>query len=153
MKDETLASSVSQSASKWRKFVDAYMANGFNKGQAAIEAGYAKDDAHSVSNYLLTKPEVQRLIRKKQAQAGEKYALTQDILIEQYEDAYLIAKEERNIAGMIAATDSMGKMAGLISTVQKTENKNTTEAVVTIKRPELEDRIKRLKGEVDAFLQ
>ncbi len=43
---------------KQRRFCDAYLANGCNATQAAIEAGYRKKTARSVGSENLTKPDI-----------------------------------------------------------------------------------------------
>lgn len=47
---------------KQKLFVDAYLANGFNATQAAIEAGYSKASARSIGAENLTKPDIRAVI-------------------------------------------------------------------------------------------
>ena len=131
---------------KWRKFVDEFMSNGFDRTQAAIAAGYEKDSASSCADYLLKKPEIQRMIRYRQGLAAQKYAITTDMLMEQFEDAYIIAKESHNVPGMIDATVKMGKLAGFVLDDSKVTLGGKVDHEVMDKHPDVEERLKRLAG-------
>ena len=113
--------SVSQSAMRWKKFADEYLTNGFDAKGAARAAGYSEDSINNgIAKYLLTKPEIQRMIRAAQAKTAEKYAITRDFIFEGLEDAFLIAKEQRNPGAMVKSMAEIAKVAGLV--VEKRED-------------------------------
>lgn len=47
---------------KQQAFINAYLANGFNATQAAIEAGYSEKTAYSIGSENLRKPEIKSVI-------------------------------------------------------------------------------------------
>lgn len=49
---------------KQRLFIDAYMTNGFNGGQAALKAGYAPDSAYVEASRLLRNANIQSEIKR-----------------------------------------------------------------------------------------
>lgn len=50
---------------KQQTFINAYLANGFNATQAAIEAGYSEKTARSIGAENLTKPDIREAIDKR----------------------------------------------------------------------------------------
>lgn len=52
---------------KQRRFVDEYIANGFNATQAAIKAGYSERTARKTASENLTKPAIQEYLAERTA--------------------------------------------------------------------------------------
>jgi len=57
------------------RFVNAYLANGRNATQAAIEAGYATKGAHVTASRLIRNPKVMELIERQTKKVSEKVEL------------------------------------------------------------------------------
>lgn len=62
---ETPKSALETLTQKQRKFVLAYLSNGFNATQAAIVAGYSRKTARSIGAENLTKPDIKAAIKEK----------------------------------------------------------------------------------------
>ena len=74
---------------KQERFIDEYMANGFNGTEAAYQAGYCKDQArdkaynvlHSIATENLQKPAIAANLAVKKAELAHKCSLkAQDVL-------------------------------------------------------------------------
>ena len=63
-----------------KRFVDEYLID-LNATQAAIRAGYSPKTARSISNELLTKPDIQACIDKKQAVIARRTGINQDRVV------------------------------------------------------------------------
>ena len=132
-------------------FVDVYLTNGFDAEAAAIKAGYEKSSAAKIAHYLLTKPEVMREIRRRTKRVAEKYTITQDMLMEELEDAYAMALEQRNPIAMLTATMKKATLAGIALEQKSDVNVNVS---LGPKEVDVLERIALLKkGKVDELLQ
>ena len=65
---------------KQKRFVDEYLID-LNATQAAIRAGYSVKTARSISNELLTKPDIQACIEQKQAVIARRTGISQDRVV------------------------------------------------------------------------
>ena len=65
---------------KQKKFIDEYLID-LNATQAAIRAGYSPKTARSIANELLTKPDIQTCIDKKQAVIARRTGISQDRVV------------------------------------------------------------------------
>ncbi len=66
---------------KIRRLVDEYLLN-LNAAQAAIRAGYSPRTAKQIAYETLNKPEVQELVRERQAALAERTEITQDAVLQ-----------------------------------------------------------------------
>lgn len=62
-------------------FINAYLANGHNATQAAIEAGFSKPTAHVKGSQLMAEPEVKRALEVRMAELVKRYELTTDMVV------------------------------------------------------------------------
>ena len=84
-------------------FVKAYLLNGFNATQAAIEAGYSENSAKAIGSENLTKPDVKRAIEAHQKKADEKFAWSKQKKLEMLERVALQCSHDSEDKGMLNA--------------------------------------------------
>ena len=96
---------------KQAKFVDEYLVD-LNATQAAIRAGYSENRAKEIGYQLLRKTTLAAEIEKKQEKLQKKTGMTQEWVLEQYQDIINNTKTtEPNIAR--AALADVGKHLGM----------------------------------------
>ena len=84
-------------------FVKAYLLNGFNATQAAIEAGYSEKTAYSIGNENLSKPEIKKAIEAHQKKANEHFAWSKQKKLEMLERVVLQCSHDSEEKGMLNA--------------------------------------------------
>ena len=84
-------------------FVKAYLLNGFNATQAAIEAGYSEKTAYSIGNENLSKPEIKKAIEKHQKQSSENFAWSKQKKLEMLERVATQCSHDSEEKGMLNA--------------------------------------------------
>lgn len=91
---------------KQDKFVKAYLLNGGNATQAAIDAGYSKDTARFIGAENLTKLNVKKAIEKHQREANKVFIWSKEkklLLLEKIAEAATTADTEKGMVNMQAA--------------------------------------------------
>jgi len=84
-------------------FVKAYLLNGFNATQAAIEAGYSEKTAKNIGSENLAKPAIQKAIEAHQKKANEKFAWSKQKKLEMLERVALQCSHDSEDKGMLNA--------------------------------------------------
>jgi len=98
---------------KQAKFVECYLANGFNGTQACIEAGYSEKTADVISTQNLGKLNIQLAIQEHQAKESEKLNITRESLLKDIKDIMKKAQEVDQYSVCMKGIDQMAKMLGL----------------------------------------
>ena len=89
--------------SKQDAFVKAYLLNGFNATQAAIEAGYSEKTAYSIGNENLSKPEIKKAIEAHQKKSNENFAWSKQRKLEMLERVAIQCSHDSEEKGMLNA--------------------------------------------------
>jgi phage terminase small subunit len=84
-------------------FVKAYLLNGFNATQAAIEAGYSEKTAYSIGNENLSKPEIKKAIEEHQKKSNENFAWSKQKKLEMLERVAIQCSHDSEEKGMLNA--------------------------------------------------
>ena len=84
-------------------FVKAYLLNGFNAAQAAIDAGYSEKTARSIGSENLTKPDIQKAIQEHQKKANDNFAWSKKKKLEMLERVALQCSHDSEEKGMLNA--------------------------------------------------
>tara|TARA_R110001606_G_C15354587_1_gene647876 strand:+ start:880 stop:1293 length:414 start_codon:yes stop_codon:yes gene_type:complete len=103
---------------KQAKFVECYLANGFNGTQACIEAGYSEKTADVISTQNLGKLNIQQAIQEAQAKDSQKLNITRDSLLNDIQYAKDKAKDSLDTdypqyQHFLKASEMQAKMLGL----------------------------------------
>ena len=86
-----------------RRFVDAWLRNGYDKKAAAIEAGFPEHNASKMGSHLFKTKEVKDGVELYCKQLERKTTVTAEALSFDLEDAFQIAKDTRNPNAMVNA--------------------------------------------------
>ena len=97
---------------KQARFVAEYLVDG-NGARAAVAAGYGAPGARVAAHRLLTKANVQKALRARQAADATRLSLQRDDVLRGLLQAVERARIEGNPAAMISGWASIGKMLGL----------------------------------------
>lgn len=95
---------------KQDKFVKAYLLNGGNATQAAIEAGYKADNAKQIGSENLTKLDVKRAIEKHQKKEESNFIWSKEkklLLLEEIAKCATTKDPEKGMVNMTAAIAAM----------------------------------------------
>jgi len=84
-------------------FVKAYLLNGFNATQAAIEAGYSEKTAYSIGNENLSKPEIKKAIEEHQKKSNENFVWSKQKKLEMLERVAIQCSHDSEEKGMLNA--------------------------------------------------
>lgn len=93
---------------KQRRFVDEYIANGFNATQAAIKAGYSKKTARKMASENLAKPAIQEYLAERTAAYEESLVAKGDEVLQFLTEVMRGGLEETHF-------DSDGRQHGYVS--------------------------------------
>lgn len=101
-------------------FVEAYIANGENATQAAIQAGFSPRSAHTSAYRMLRKAEVVDAIAKRRAELANRYKLTTDAVLA--ECARIVYSDPRRLfdeAGRLRAVkDLEPEVAATVASIE-----------------------------------
>ena len=95
---------------KQDKFVKAYLLNGGNATQAAIDAGYKADNAAVVGCENLTKPNIKAVIDEHQKKSDDSYVWTKSDKLKKLELIIEKATSDDTEKGMINMTAAIAAM-------------------------------------------
>lgn len=99
---------------KQQLFIQAYLSNGFNATQAALEAGYSTETAGAIGHENLKKPEIRAQIDAEiDAQLANKKELMKKVIDKYGEIAF--EKEDASDGNKIRACDGLAKYLGIAS--------------------------------------
>lgn len=108
-------SAFSQLTPKRQRFVKAYLANGGNGKQAAIEAGYSEKSAKSQAWSLLHRDEGVRAALKELADGVKKHALHDyNVAMMEFEEGMRLAEKTGQAMAYVRAAEMRARMAGLL---------------------------------------
>ena len=113
-------------------FVKAYLLNGGNATQAAIDAGYKEDSARFVGSENLTKPNIKAIINEHQEKKERDFIWSKEKKLETLQNIIKIAASDDpdngmiNMSGAIAAIKEHNLMCG-DNAPTKSEVKNVTD--------------------------
>ena len=85
----------------------------FNKTQAAIRAGYSKKSAGNIGEQNYRKLHIQKRIEELLQKRAEKLELTQDKVLKDLEEFKNLAKQEKQLAPGVRASELQGKHLGM----------------------------------------
>lgn len=108
------------------QFVEAYLANGHNRKEAAITAGYAESTACKRGSEMLKRPAVRAAIAKRHAEIAEDVNLTvANVVAGLYEEA-TFKGEGSSHSARVSAWTAVGKHLGMFD---KTPEDDRADAV------------------------
>ncbi len=96
---------------KQSRFIDEYL-NDLNGAQAAIRAGYSPRCAKEQASRLLTYAHVQTGIEERNRDIEIRLEISRENVLEGFQKAYEIAKDNNNPGAMTGANRELGKMCG-----------------------------------------
>ena len=97
--------------SKRENFCQHY-AKDCNGAESAVLAGYSKKTAKSIASRMLTFVDVAERIRELQDKASEKYGISMQVLVNEYQKIGMATDAETKDSDKIKALDSMTKILG-----------------------------------------
>ncbi|MGS7841844.1 terminase small subunit [Stenotrophomonas forensis] len=98
---------------KQLRFVSEYLKD-HNGTRAAIRTGYSAKTAKQQGSRLLTDPRIQAAVRAGQKKVAKKAEVTVDSLMDELEQARMLALKEKQASAAVTATMGKGKLAGLL---------------------------------------
>lgn len=108
-------SAFSQLTPKRQRFVKAYLANGGNGKQSAIEAGYSEKSAKSQAWSLLHRDEGVQAALKELADGVKKHALHDyNVAMMEFEEGMRLAEKTGQAMAYVRAAEMRARMAGLL---------------------------------------
>lgn len=96
---------------KMKAFCDAYIANGGNATQAAIEAGYSKKTAYATGHENLRKPQIIEYIRTRTEEAEAKRVAKGDEVLKYLTE---VMRGEDSEHAVLLGGDSAGEVVGYV---------------------------------------
>ncbi len=97
---------------KQRKFVEAYVQCGV-ASEAARKAGYSERVVHSNTGKIMNSPAVKKVLAQLRAEAMAKAEISLISLLEELEEARLLALENKSPAPAVSASMGKAKLLGL----------------------------------------
>ena len=91
-------------------FVKAYLLNGGNATQAAIDAGYKADNAAVIGSENLTKPNIKAAIDEHQKKSDDNYIWSKSDKLKRLEALIDVAMEKDDEKGMINMASAIAAM-------------------------------------------
>jgi len=104
---------------KQQRFVHAYLGNGHCAAKAAIEAGYSEKNAATRGHLNLRIPKIEAAIREQLEREWAAYKVSRESLALEYDGAAVLAKQEKDVRGLVQAITGKAKLFGL--DIQKIE--------------------------------
>jgi len=111
---------------KQSRFIDEYLID-LNGAQAAIRAGYSPKCAKEQASRLLTYAHVQAEIEERNRDIEIRLKISRENVLEGFQEAYEIAKDNNNPGAMTGACRELGKMCGYYEPDKKQIEVNQTE--------------------------
>lgn len=102
-------------------FINEYILTG-NATQAAITAGYSEKTAQVQASRLLKHADIKQAIEQAQNEQQQRHNLTVDHLLEQLENARLLAMETGKVSAAVAAIMGKARLLGFDKPVESTTN-------------------------------
>ena len=99
---------------KQLRWIDEYLID-FNGAAAAVRAGYSEKSARSIAHENATKPDIQAVLRDRQAALARELHITRTGVITCLLEAVNMGRELRNPGAMVAALSAVAKMLGYYS--------------------------------------
>lgn len=96
---------------KQLRWIDEYLVD-YNGAAAAVRAGYSEKSARSIAHENATKPDIQAVLKERQAALAHSLQITREGVVQGLLDAVEMAKAMGNPAAMVAALREIGKMLG-----------------------------------------
>ena len=96
---------------KQSRFIDEYLID-LNGAQAAVRAGYSTKCAKEQASRLLTYAHVQAEIEERNRDIEERLEISRENVLEGFQKAYDMAKDNNNPGAMTGAKREIGKMCG-----------------------------------------
>lgn len=93
------------------KFVEEYLLSG-NATDAARRAGYSARSAKQMASENLTKHDIQQALQARGQATAQQLELTRQDVIQEFQGAIALAREQKNPAAMIAGWREIAKMCG-----------------------------------------
>lgn len=90
-----------------------------NGAAAAVRAGYSAKSARSIAYENATKPDVAAVLRQRQASVSEGLHITRTGVIKGFQEAFEMAKSDRNPGAMISAMAALAKLLGFYAVETK----------------------------------
>lgn len=103
---------------KQSRFIDEYMVD-MNGAAAAQRAGYSKKTSRAIACELLTKPDIQAVLRARGAALARELEVTRAGVVRGLLDAFEMARADRQPGVMVSAAREIGKMLGLYAVETK----------------------------------
>lgn len=100
------------------RFIDEYMLD-MNGAAAAERAGYSKKTSRAIACELLTKPDIQAVLRARQAAMANELHITREAVVLGLLDAFEMAKADRQPSVMVSAMAAVAKLLGLYAVETK----------------------------------
>ena len=96
------------------RWIDEYLVD-FNGAAAAVRAGYSAKCGRSIAHENTTKPDIQAVLRDRQAAMAKELQITREGVIRGLLDAVELGREINNPASMISGLSTIAKMLGYYS--------------------------------------
>ena len=93
------------------RWIDEYLID-FNGAAAAVRAGYSPKSARSIAHENTTKPDIQAVLRAKQAAMAQELQITREGVIRGLVEAVDTARLQQNPMAMISGLRELGRMMG-----------------------------------------
>lgn len=93
------------------RWIDEYLID-FNGAAAAVRAGYSRKSARSIAHENLTKPDIQAVLRARQAEMAKELNITRTGVIQGLLEAVEMGRELRTPMAMVSALREVAKILG-----------------------------------------
>ena len=103
-----------QLSGKQLRWIDEYLVD-FNGSAAAVRAGYSPKSARAIACELLTKPDIQAVLRARQDVMAQKLQITREGVIAGLLEAVDVGRAQHNPGAMVSALATIGKMLGFFA--------------------------------------
>lgn len=112
------------------RWIDEYLID-FNGAAAAVRAGYSPKSARSIAHENTTKPDIQAVLRAKQAAMAQELQITREGVIRGLVEAVDTARLQQNPMAMISGLRELGRMMGFyapeVKRVEMTTDQHITQ--------------------------
>lgn len=132
---------------KQLRWIDEYLVD-MNAAAAAVRAGYSERSARSIACELLTKHDIQAVLKARQAAMAKELQLTRQGVIQGLLEAVNIGREQQNSGAMVTALREIAKMLGFYEpevtrAMMTSEQNHTNNSMAALTDGELADLINR----------
>ena len=109
-----MRNTIAPLTNKQLRWIDEYLID-FNGAAAAVRAGYSEKSARSIAHENATKPDIQAVLRERQAAMAKELQITRTGVIKGLLEAVEMGRELRNPGAMVSALSTVAKMLGYYS--------------------------------------